>query len=133
MCSGSHNAQSTSFLFAGLCSIRFVHNRARFCLLVVVPREFKDLVDDVRHLIRFLACELCATCALQGHLMKQSRYFSRWKPRFFRLEDGFLTYYDKKSLVGTHKNKVSCHIILRLHRVFIRIEVAVSFGGEVQK
>lgn len=39
--------------------------------------------------------------------MKQSRYFSRWKPRYFRLEDGFLTYYDKKSLVGTnHKNKV---------------------------
>lgn len=42
----------------------------------------------------------------QGHLMKQSKYFSRWKPRYFRLEDGFLTYYDKKSLVGTHKNKV---------------------------
>lgn len=38
--------------------------------------------------------------------MKQSKYFSRWKPRYFRLEDGFLTYYDKKSLVGTHKNKV---------------------------
>lgn len=44
--------------------------------------------------------------AWQGHLMKQSKYFSRWKPRYFRLEDGFLTYYDKKSLVGTHKNKV---------------------------
>lgn len=42
----------------------------------------------------------------QGHLMKQSKYFSRWKPRYFRLEDGFLTYYDKKALVGTHKNKV---------------------------
>ncbi|CAM9166452.1 unnamed protein product [Ascophyllum nodosum] len=42
---------------------------------------------------------------LEGHLMKQSKYFSRWKPRYFRLEDGFLTYYDKKSLVGTHKNK----------------------------
>lgn len=38
--------------------------------------------------------------------MKQSRFFSKWKPRYFRLEDGFLTYYDKKSLVGTHKNKV---------------------------
>lgn len=39
--------------------------------------------------------------------MKQSKYFSRWKPRYFRLEDGFLTYYDSKSLVGTHKNKVN--------------------------
>lgn len=43
--------------------------------------------------------------AWQGHLMKQSKYFSRWKPRYFRLEDGFLTYYDKKSLVGTNKHK----------------------------
>lgn len=38
--------------------------------------------------------------------MKQSKFFSKWKPRYFRLEDGFLMYYDKKSLVGTHKNKV---------------------------
>ncbi|CAM9144262.1 unnamed protein product [Ectocarpus sp. 12 AP-2014] len=42
---------------------------------------------------------------VEGHLMKQSKYFSRWKPRYFRLEDGYLTYYDKKSLVGTNKNK----------------------------
>lgn len=43
----------------------------------------------------------------QGHLMKQSKYFSRWKPRYFKLEDGYLTYYDKKSLVGTPNKKVS--------------------------
>lgn len=52
------------------------------------------------------AATLLSILRLQGHLMKQSKYFSRWKPRYFRLEDGFLTYYDKKSLVGTHKNKV---------------------------
>lgn len=38
--------------------------------------------------------------------MKQSRYFSRWKPRYFKLEDGYLTYFEKKALVGTSKNKV---------------------------
>ena len=42
----------------------------------------------------------------QGHLMKQSKFFSKWKPRYFRLENGFLTYYDKKALVGTPKHKV---------------------------
>lgn len=53
--------------------------------------------------------------------MKQSKYFSRWKPRYFRLEDGFLTYYDKKALVGTHKNKV----------VMSLDEASRSEGGEV--
>lgn len=38
--------------------------------------------------------------------MKQSRHSSRWKSQFFRLDDGFLTCYDMKSLVGTTPNKV---------------------------
>ncbi|CAM9355556.1 unnamed protein product [Discosporangium mesarthrocarpum] len=42
---------------------------------------------------------------VEGHLMKQSKFFSRWKPRYFQLENGYLTYYDKKSLVGARKNK----------------------------
>eukprot|EP00752_Nemacystus_decipiens_P009414 g8417.t1 len=57
-------------------------------------RAFKEMFDEAMQ----------GGC-VEGHLMKQSKYFSRWKPRYFRLEDGFLTYYDKKSLVGTHKNK----------------------------
>lgn len=52
--------------------------------------------------------------------MKQSKYFSRWKPRYFRLEDGFLTYYDKKSLVGTHKNKVRIVAECLRYRVRLR-------------
>eukprot|EP00903_Cladosiphon_okamuranus_P006607 g6454.t1 len=57
-------------------------------------RAFKDMFDEAMQ-----------GGVVEGHLMKQSKYFSRWKPRYFRMEDGFLTYYDKKSLVGTHKNK----------------------------
>ena len=33
-------------------------------------------------------------------------YMDRWKKCYVKLEDGFLTRYDKKSLVGTGKNKV---------------------------
>ncbi|CAM9653889.1 unnamed protein product, partial [Chrysoparadoxa australica] len=43
---------------------------------------------------------------IEGHLMKQSRYLSRWRPRYFTLEDGYLEYYEKKNLVGTKKKKV---------------------------
>lgn len=38
--------------------------------------------------------------------MKQKRYFSRWKPRFFRLENGHLNYFDKKTVTNSRKNKV---------------------------
>lgn len=42
---------------------------------------------------------------LEGHLMKQSRYLSRWRSRYCVLDAGFLEYYDKKSFVGTSKKK----------------------------
>lgn len=37
---------------------------------------------------------------MQGKIMK------RWAPRYLVAENGFLRYYDKKSLVGTKKHKV---------------------------
>ncbi|CAB1114761.1 unnamed protein product [Ectocarpus sp. CCAP 1310/34] len=43
---------------------------------------------------------------MEGHLMKQKRFTARWQTYYFKLEDGFLTHYDKKSLVGTRKRKV---------------------------
>eukprot|EP00752_Nemacystus_decipiens_P009380 g8383.t1 len=42
---------------------------------------------------------------MEGHLMKQKRFTARWQTYYFKLEDGFLTHYEKKSLVGTRKNK----------------------------
>ncbi|CAM9886122.1 unnamed protein product, partial [Ectocarpus sp. 12 AP-2014] len=42
---------------------------------------------------------------MEGHLMKQKRFTARWQTYYFKLEDGFLTHYDKKSLVGTRKRK----------------------------
>ncbi|CAN0100971.1 unnamed protein product [Scytosiphon promiscuus] len=57
-------------------------------------RAFKDMFDEAMQGGR-----------VEGHLMKQSKYFSRWKPRYFKLEDGLLQYFDKKSLVGTNKYK----------------------------
>ncbi|CAM9178970.1 unnamed protein product, partial [Hapterophycus canaliculatus] len=57
-------------------------------------RAFKEMFDEAMQGGR-----------VEGHLMKQSKYFSRWKPRYFKLEDGFLYYFDKKSLVGTNKYK----------------------------
>lgn len=38
--------------------------------------------------------------------MKNRKYVGGWQPYYFHLEDGFLTHYDKKSLVGTKKRKV---------------------------
>lgn len=38
--------------------------------------------------------------------MKQKRFTARWQTYYFKLEDGFLTHYEKKSLVGTRKHKV---------------------------
>ena len=38
--------------------------------------------------------------------MKQKRFTARWKSYYFRLEDGYLTHYENKSLVGTRKSKV---------------------------
>lgn len=69
----------------------------------MAQRTFKDLFDEAME-----------GGVVEGHLMKQSKFFSRWRPRYFRLEDGFLTYYDKKSLVGTHKNK---HMELTAHSI----------------
>lgn len=40
--------------------------------------------------------------------MVQSKMMKRWTPRYFVLENGYLSYYDKKSLVGTKKRKVRC-------------------------
>eukprot|EP00903_Cladosiphon_okamuranus_P011080 g10459.t1 len=42
---------------------------------------------------------------MEGHLMKQKRFTARWQTYYFKLENGFLTHYEKKSLVGTRKNK----------------------------
>lgn len=38
--------------------------------------------------------------------MLQSKMMKRWTPRYVVLDNGFIRYYDKKSLVGTKKNKV---------------------------
>lgn len=38
--------------------------------------------------------------------MKQVNGSSMWRPRYFRLEENRLTYYETKSLVGTRNNKV---------------------------
>lgn len=38
--------------------------------------------------------------------MMQSTLMKRWIPKYVVVENGFLKYYDKKSLVGTKKNKV---------------------------
>lgn len=38
--------------------------------------------------------------------MMQSKMMKRYTPKYVVVENGFLTYYDKKSLVGTKKNKV---------------------------
>lgn len=59
--------------------------------------------------------------------MKQSKYFSRWKPRYFKLEDGFLYYFDKKSLVGTNKYKVRYHSQYRLTEARVHGSQRVSF------
>lgn len=37
--------------------------------------------------------------------MMQSKMMKHWTTRYFVLANGFLTFYDKKSLVGTKKNK----------------------------
>ncbi|CAN0374248.1 unnamed protein product, partial [Hapterophycus canaliculatus] len=41
----------------------------------------------------------------QGYLMKQGKLSSRWKPFYFRLDNGYLACYEKKSLVGTSPSK----------------------------
>lgn len=41
----------------------------------------------------------------EGHLMMQSRMMKRYIPKYVVVENGFVAYYDKKSLVGTKKNK----------------------------
>lgn len=38
--------------------------------------------------------------------MSQSKMMKRWTPRYFVLDNGFLSHYEKKSLVGTKKHKV---------------------------
>lgn len=42
----------------------------------------------------------------QGYLMTQSKMLKRWTPRYFVLDNGFLSHYEKKSLVGTKKHRV---------------------------
>ncbi|KAH8066328.1 hypothetical protein JL722_764 [Aureococcus anophagefferens] len=55
--------------------------------------------SDSRVSGRFGADELARLAATRrdGYLMKQGRYTSRWKPRWFVLEDSVLEYYDKRS------------------------------------
>ncbi|CAM9665996.1 unnamed protein product [Ascophyllum nodosum] len=43
--------------------------------------------------------------AMEGYLLKQKRFTARWQKYFFRLENGFLTHVETKSLVGTRKQK----------------------------
>ncbi len=64
------------------------------------------------HKPTFLAIfnEALADGTAEGYLMKQSKYFSRWRPRYFVLEDDYLEYYEKKSLVGTQRGKKSMQI-----------------------
>ena len=38
--------------------------------------------------------------------MTQSKMLKRWTPRYFVLDNGFLSHYEKKSLVGTKKHRV---------------------------
>mmetsp|Transcript_9767 Transcript_9767/g.14692 ORF Transcript_9767/g.14692 Transcript_9767/m.14692 type:complete len:1438 (-) Transcript_9767:159-4472(-) len=58
------------------------------------PKNFKTLF-----------AEAIRAGKLEGHLMKQSKFLNRWKSRFCVLEDGYMSYYDKKSLVGSNKGK----------------------------
>ncbi len=57
-----------------------------------------------------LFSEALADGTAEGYLMKQSKYFSRWRPRYFVLEDEYLEYYEKKSLVGTQRGKKSMQV-----------------------
>ncbi|CAM9593360.1 unnamed protein product [Ectocarpus sp. 6 AP-2014] len=41
----------------------------------------------------------------EGYLMSQSKMMKRWTPRYFVLDNGFLSHYEKISLVGTKKHK----------------------------
>ncbi|CAM9208802.1 unnamed protein product [Ascophyllum nodosum] len=47
---------------------------------------------------------LCSAL-LEGYLMTQTGMMKRWSKRFFVLENGFLSHYEKKGLVGTKKRK----------------------------
>lgn len=38
--------------------------------------------------------------------MSQSKMLKRWTPRYFVLDNGYLSHFEKKSLVGTKKKKV---------------------------
>lgn len=48
--------------------------------------------------------DVVALC--QGYLMKLNTYASQGELRYFRLEDGFLTCYEKRLLDRTRKNEV---------------------------
>ncbi|CAB1099722.1 unnamed protein product [Ectocarpus sp. CCAP 1310/34] len=41
----------------------------------------------------------------EGYLMSQSKMMKRWTPRYFVLDNGFLSHYENISLVGTKKHK----------------------------
>ncbi len=66
-------------------------------------------VNKDEHMSTFIKLfdEALANGTAEGYLMKQSKFFSRWRPRYFVLEDEYLEYYDKKSLVGTQRGKKS--------------------------
>lgn len=38
--------------------------------------------------------------------MTQSKMMKRWAKRYFVIENGFFSHYEKKSVVGTKKRKV---------------------------
>eukprot|EP00752_Nemacystus_decipiens_P009298 g8309.t1 len=42
---------------------------------------------------------------MEGYLMMQSKMLKRWTPRYFVLDNGFLSHYEKKSVVGTKKHR----------------------------
>lgn len=68
---------------------------------------------------RFVPAAVMYRTVWQGHLLMHSQqHASMWRPRYFRLEDNFLTYYVNKSLVGTPNNEVFSPFILHCNDVF---------------
>ncbi|CAM9971674.1 unnamed protein product [Pylaiella littoralis] len=62
---------------------------------------------------------------MEGYLMSQSKMLKRWTPRYFVLDNGYLSHFEKKSLVGTKKKKA---MELQAHSVTRPANQANTFG-----
>lgn len=76
-----------------------MHQRSDSCD-VVSPHEGSDALPPPEdHRAAYDASDMTAlaTEKREGYLMKQGKWTSRWKPRWFVLEDSYLEYFDKKA------------------------------------